>query len=424
MNTAATTADARPAIRTITPTTSMPRSRAGWADFRAAPRFGLFFGGVYALLGIAIFLQLWVLEQPFWIVPFAFAFPLIGPFAAIGLYEVSRRRETGEPLDWAEILGVIWTQRDSQIPSMAFIVLAGFMIWMWVASMLVILFLGRMSLATYSDLGGILNSGNGLVLIMVGTVLGGGDRLPALRASPRSRCRCCSTATLDYVTAMVTSYQAVTDEPAADAALGLDRRGAAVRGDAAAVPRARRGPASARPRHLAPLPPGDRAGVRLTAAKAPPGGGACRLPPISAALIAGAASRAGSPLLGLAERIVLALHRALEMGAALDRDRLVDDVALAAGRGAQPHLQAAQPTDDAAVHHHLLGDHLALDRRALADDQHLGADVALDDALDLDVAAGAYVAVDGEVGGEHRRGGLRLRRREPAPGGGLGLEEA
>ena len=42
--------------------------------FRAAPRFGLFFGGVYALLGIAIFLQLWVLDQPFWIVPFAFAF--------------------------------------------------------------------------------------------------------------------------------------------------------------------------------------------------------------------------------------------------------------------------------------------------------------------------------------------------------------
>ena len=116
MNTAATTADARPTIRRITADDVYAALAAGWADFRAAPRFGLFFGGVYALLGIAIFLQLWVLDQPFWIVPFAFAFPLIGPFAAIGLYEVSRRREAGEPLDWAEVLGVVWTQAQQPDP--------------------------------------------------------------------------------------------------------------------------------------------------------------------------------------------------------------------------------------------------------------------------------------------------------------------
>ena len=53
---------------------------------------------------------------------------------------------------------MVWKQRSSQIPSMAFIILAGFMIWMWVARRCsIILFLGRMSFATYSDLGGILN---------------------------------------------------------------------------------------------------------------------------------------------------------------------------------------------------------------------------------------------------------------------------
>ena len=85
----------RPVVRSISTDDVYAALAEGWADFKAVPRFGLFFGGVYALLGIAIFLQLWVLDQPFWIVPFAFAFPLIGPFAAIGLYEVSRRRETG-----------------------------------------------------------------------------------------------------------------------------------------------------------------------------------------------------------------------------------------------------------------------------------------------------------------------------------------
>ena len=53
----------------------------------------------------------------------------------------------------------------------------------------------------------------------------------------------------------------------------------------------------------------------------------------------------------------------------------------------QADLEAAQAADDAAVDDDLLGDDLALHRRGLADDQHLGAHVALDDALDLDVAA-------------------------------------
>jgi uncharacterized membrane protein len=180
----------RPHVLPITTDDVYGALAVGWADFRAAPQFGLFFGGVYAVLGMAIFLQLWVLEQPMWIVPFALAFPLVGPFAAIGLYEVSRRRETGQPLDWADVLGVIWAKRDSQIPSMAFVVLAGFLVWMWAASMLVILFLGR--LGGYSDLGAMLSTPNGIALLLVGTAVGA------------------AIAFLLFAVTAVTSYQAVT----------------------------------------------------------------------------------------------------------------------------------------------------------------------------------------------------------------------
>ena len=132
----------------------------------------------------------------------------------------------------------------------------------------------------------------------------------------------------------------------------------------------------------------------------------------SAAVIAGAgATRGPACSLFLAERIVLALDRALEVGAALDRDRLVDDVALAAGRARQADLEAAQPADDAAVDDDLLGDDLALHRRGLADDQHLGAHVALDDALDLDVALKCGRCRDGEVEESTDGGRLRLRRQ-------------
>jgi uncharacterized membrane protein len=208
MSTAVTTAPGRPVIRTIAAEDVYSALRAGWSDFRAAPRFGLFFGGVYAALGILIFLSLWVMGLSFWIVPFAFAFPLVGPFAAIGLYEVSRRREAGEPLDWADILGVVWSKRDSQYPSMAFIVLAGFMLWMWVASMLVILFLGRMSGAVYSNWDALFSTGNGIMLLVVGGVIGAGIAFLLFAITVVSLPMLLDR-DLDYVTAMVTSYQAV-----------------------------------------------------------------------------------------------------------------------------------------------------------------------------------------------------------------------
>ncbi len=87
------------------------------------------------------------------------------------------------------------------------------------------------------------------------------------------------------------------------------------------------------------------------------------------------------------------------MRAALDGDRLVNDVAFDARGIGEAHLQAAQAADDATVDHDILGDDFALHRRGLADDQGLGANVALDGALDLDVAAGADVSGDRDVRG-------------------------
>ncbi|HRO10555.1 MAG TPA: DUF2189 domain-containing protein [Amaricoccus sp.] len=216
MSTASDAADPsaprRPQVQKINADDVYAALRAGWEDFRATSRFGLFFGGVYAAVGILLFLLLWLLEQPLWIVPFAFAFPLIGPFAAIGLYEVSRRRETGAPLTWSDVLGVVWNERNRQIPSMAFIVLALFLLWMWVASMLVILFLGRMSGAVYSNLDALLATGNGIMLLVVGGLVGGliAFLLFALTAVslPLLLDR-----DVDYVTAMTVSLQAVTDNP-------------------------------------------------------------------------------------------------------------------------------------------------------------------------------------------------------------------
>jgi uncharacterized membrane protein len=112
-----------PAVREVTFADLRAALAAGWSDFVSAPAFGLFFGGIYTLGGLLILLFLTVLKAPWMIIPLAVGFPLIGPFVAVGLYEVSRRRLAGEPLKWKPVLAVVVQQRNRQLGWTAFIVL-------------------------------------------------------------------------------------------------------------------------------------------------------------------------------------------------------------------------------------------------------------------------------------------------------------
>lgn len=98
------------------------------------------------------------------------------------------------------------------------------------------------------------------------------------------------------------------------------------------------------------------------------------------------------------------------MRTGFDGDGLMDDVAFdLRGRG-QAHLDTTQPTDDAAIHDHLVGQHLAANRGGIADGQLAGADIALDGAFDLDIAGGLKITLDGQIRGQDRGGRALLRR--------------
>ena len=56
---------------------------AGVADFRAAPLFGLFFAAFYVLMGFA--LTILGAGTFVWTLALALGFPLVAPFAAVGL---------------------------------------------------------------------------------------------------------------------------------------------------------------------------------------------------------------------------------------------------------------------------------------------------------------------------------------------------
>jgi uncharacterized membrane protein len=65
---------------------------AGWADFKAMPVYGLLFALFYTLGGIALYFGMISNGQVVWFIALAAGFPILAPFAAIGIYEVSRRR--------------------------------------------------------------------------------------------------------------------------------------------------------------------------------------------------------------------------------------------------------------------------------------------------------------------------------------------
>ncbi|MEL7464065.1 MAG: DUF2189 domain-containing protein [Pseudomonadota bacterium] len=146
--------------------------REGAADFRRAPAFGLFFTAFYVVGGLVIFFQLQVLSQSYWVIPLALGFPLLGPFVAVGLYEVSRRLEAGEPLDWPAIIGVVFKQTGRQIPSLAMVVIMIFLFWIYAAHLVFALFFGLKAMTNITTSWQVLYSVDGAIMLAVGTAVG------------------------------------------------------------------------------------------------------------------------------------------------------------------------------------------------------------------------------------------------------------
>lgn len=78
--------------------------RLALADLRAAPSYGFGFGLFYAVAGWLLLAALLNQDYGALVVPALSGFLLFGPFAALGLYEVSRRREAGEAQDARGVL--------------------------------------------------------------------------------------------------------------------------------------------------------------------------------------------------------------------------------------------------------------------------------------------------------------------------------
>src|ERR1700689_1146441 len=126
----ASTAPENLVIRRIAPSDLFDALARGVDDFAAMPSHAIFLCVIYPLLGLLLVgmtLGNSLLPLAF---PIAAGFALVGPLAAIGLYELSRRREAGLDSSSSHAFDVLHSPSLGAIVALGFLLMAIFLIWL------------------------------------------------------------------------------------------------------------------------------------------------------------------------------------------------------------------------------------------------------------------------------------------------------
>jgi len=162
-----------PVVRSIDTGDLLDALRAGFDDFRACRTDVIFISLVYPIIGLLLARALLHTDFLPLIFPLAAGFALVGPLAAIGLYEMSRRREQGAEVSWTDAFGVVASPAFAAILALALVLVGILIVWLGVALGVYLLTLGPTppaSLASFvADLFG---TEAGWALIIVGCGIG------------------------------------------------------------------------------------------------------------------------------------------------------------------------------------------------------------------------------------------------------------
>lgn len=162
-----------PRVRRIVPTDLAAALRLGLADFREMPSHAVFLCLFYPIAGLllgGVLLRDDVVPLLF---PFAAGFALIGPFAAVGLYELSRRRELGLDSSWEHAFDVLRSPARWSIFALGILLLAIFIAWLltarWLYGQTVATLSPRTAMDFFRD---VFATGSGWRMILWGNLIG------------------------------------------------------------------------------------------------------------------------------------------------------------------------------------------------------------------------------------------------------------
>jgi uncharacterized membrane protein len=160
-------------VRTITDEDLRFSLRQGYADFGDLRGDLVFAGLIYTVIGLAaVVMTTSAPLMPFFF-PVVAGVALLGPVAAVGFYELARRRESGHEVHWFNFLDVRKRPSLDDMGMVAGLLLVMFLGWLLVAAALYALLFG---LGTPTSIGGFLSAvfttPRGWALIVAGLVIG------------------------------------------------------------------------------------------------------------------------------------------------------------------------------------------------------------------------------------------------------------
>lgn len=164
---------ALPAIRKIRYSDLIDALHMGWEDFKAVPTHAIMLALIYPVLGLSLArLVLGYAILPL-LFPLAAGFALLGPFAAIGLYELSRRREAGEQPGATHAIDVLKSPSFGAMLALGGLLMVLFAVWIAAAQAIYILTFGYAPAASISHFTSVvLGTPQGWALILIGCGVG------------------------------------------------------------------------------------------------------------------------------------------------------------------------------------------------------------------------------------------------------------
>jgi uncharacterized membrane protein len=185
---------------------------AGWNDLWRVPHISLAYGAVFAVAAGGLLVALMLARWQSLVPALAGGFLLLGPLLAVGLYEASRRLEANEPVDLGDVVGA-GLRAKGQIGFFGVGLLVIFLVWLELAFILLMLFLGGAGLPAPSEfVARLLFTPSGLGLLIVGSLVGGVLAATVYVVSVVS-VPLLLVHRIDAVSAAMASVQAVRDNP-------------------------------------------------------------------------------------------------------------------------------------------------------------------------------------------------------------------